>query len=127
MGLHLNVDLIRKDNAKKEGVRKYINVLINQGDKLTSEEKKELKLKNKALYGLPRDFYQSVELPLAAELKVFRVDECLNHKKDISLVQRIRMLTDIEEHLVSKLTSDKQQQNIFITLMLITTSSLKMI
>ena len=107
MGLHLNVDLIRKDNAKKDGVRKYINVLINQGDKLTPDQKTELKKKNKAMYGLPRDFYQSVELPLAAELKVFKVDECLNHKKDISLVQRIRMLTDIEEHLVSKLTCDK--------------------
>lgn len=86
MGLHLNVDLIRKDNDKKEGVRKYINVLINMGDKLTSDEKAELKKKNKALYGLPRDFYQNIELPLAAELKVFKVDDCLNHKKDISLV-----------------------------------------
>ena len=43
MGLHLDVRKIQEDNALKPGLRKYVNVLINQEDKLT----KEIKLQRK--------------------------------------------------------------------------------
>lgn len=46
MGLHVDIDAVSADNAKKEGVRKYGTVLINMGDKLTKEKKEQLKIVN---------------------------------------------------------------------------------
>lgn len=41
MGLHIDIDQIKKDNDAKQGVRKS-GFLVNQGDKLTKAQKKEL-------------------------------------------------------------------------------------
>ncbi len=46
MGLHLDIDRIYQDNLKKTGVRKYHGVLINEGDKLTLDEKLKMRAKN---------------------------------------------------------------------------------
>lgn len=42
MGLHVDIEAVFEENKKKKGVRKYGTVLINQGDKLTKEEKVKL-------------------------------------------------------------------------------------
>lgn len=39
MGLHVDIDAVFQENKMKKGVRKYGTVLINQGDKLTKEQK----------------------------------------------------------------------------------------
>jgi hypothetical protein len=47
MGLHLDIDRIHADNKKKEGLRKYVGVLINDSDKLTKQQKADKKAENK--------------------------------------------------------------------------------
>jgi hypothetical protein len=41
MGLHIDIDRIKRDNDATAGVRKS-GFLVNQGDKLTKQRKKEL-------------------------------------------------------------------------------------
>ena len=108
MGLHVDVRRIYEDNKQKEGVRKYVGVLINQEDKLTKEQKRLKQLHNKAKYGLPRDFYSQIVLPPPTELKVFRWDDVMNHRKNLTTIDRISMLGEIEKHLLFKI---QQLQN----------------
>lgn len=103
MGLHLDVKKIYLDNQQKQGLRKYTNVLINEADKLTKEQKAQKKEENRKLYGLPKDFYKKIVLPPASELTVFKVEEVVNHKKKLSVIERIKMLSDLEEHLLIKI------------------------
>lgn len=56
MGLKVDVDQIYRDNALKEGLRKYNQILINTGDKMTSKERIELIAQNKAKYGLSPEY-----------------------------------------------------------------------
>ena len=46
LGLHVDLELVSKENKKNRGMRKYGNVLINEGDKKTKEEKEVLKKEN---------------------------------------------------------------------------------
>ena len=39
LGLHVDIDSIFAANMAKKGLRKYGTVLINEGDKLTKEQK----------------------------------------------------------------------------------------
>ena len=108
MGLHLDVNKIHADNQKKEGLRKYVGVLINEGDKLTKEEKVQKKLESLEMYGLPKSFYRKIVLPPKTELKVFNVEHVMNHKKKLSTIEKIKILTDTEEHLIYKIKSKLQ-------------------
>ena len=42
MGLHVDIDAVYEDNKKRSGARKQ-GFLVNDGDKLTKEEKIKLK------------------------------------------------------------------------------------
>jgi hypothetical protein len=70
-------------------VRKYVGVLINQEGKLKPEERDKLKRENKLKYGLPKSFYSKIILPRPTEVKVFKIDEILNCKRDVSLGERL--------------------------------------
>lgn len=112
MGLHLDVRQIHEDNKVKVGVRKYVGVLINQEDKLTKEIKQQRKQVNKIKYGLPRDFYQKIKLPPPTEIKVFCLENIINHKKDLSTIERLKMLYDLLDYIRSKqerLRAQKEQ------------------
>lgn len=110
MGLHLDIEKIREDNKLKPGLRKYVGVLINESDKLTKEQKAQKKQENRELYGLPRDFYKNIELPPASELKVFKVEDIVNHKKTLTVIERLKMLSDMEEHLLIKIKQKKKEE-----------------
>ena len=68
LGLHIDIDRLFKDNMAKKGVRKYGTVLINQGDKLTPEEKIRLKNENNAIYGLSDEYIAYLKLPKACDV-----------------------------------------------------------
>lgn len=95
MGLHVDVKKIHEDNKQKVGVRKYVGVLINQEDKLTKEQKQQRQILNKQKYGLPRDFYQKIRLPPPTEIKVFNLENIINHKKNLSTIERLKLLLDL--------------------------------
>jgi hypothetical protein len=110
MGLHLDVNRIHSDNSKKPGLRKYVGVLINEADKMTKEQKLKKKEENRREYGLPRSFYSKIVLPPPSDLKVFEWQDVANHRKTLSTIERIKMLNDIEDHLLMKLTQPETKQ-----------------
>ena len=110
MGLHLDVRKIHEDNSLKPGVRKYVGVLINQEDKLTKEIKLQRKQENKIKYGLPRDFYQKIRLPPPTEIKVFNLENIMNHKKDLSTIERLQMLHDLLDYIKKKRERIRKQK-----------------
>ena len=52
--MHLDIHRIAADNKKKTGYRKC-GFLVNEGDKLTKEDKERLKVKNNEMYGLTEE------------------------------------------------------------------------
>ena len=103
MGLHLDIDKISADNKLKPGIRKYQGVLINEGDKLTKDEKIRLKAENEEKYGVPFEVYSKIQLPEPTEIKVFKLEDILNHKRELSSVERINMLLELQGYLQEKL------------------------
>ena len=67
MGLHVNIHLIQKDNKRKQGIRKF-GFLVNQGGKLTPEEKKILIEENRIKYGLTTEEVEAIKLPAPCHL-----------------------------------------------------------
>jgi hypothetical protein len=62
-----------------------------------------LKKENLEKYGLPKSFYRNIILPPPAKLKVFNYEDVMNHRKNLSTIERLKMLNDIEEHLLFKI------------------------
>ena len=58
MGLRVDIDQIYRDNSLKDGLRKFNQILINTGDKMTSKERIDLIAQNKARYGLSAEYVQ---------------------------------------------------------------------
>ena len=67
MGLSVDIDRIELDNRKKQGIRKC-GFLVNQGGKLTPEEKKNLIEINRERYGLSEIEVANIKLPAAKYL-----------------------------------------------------------
>ena len=63
LGLHLDIDAIYKKNkANKEATRK-MGLIVNQGDKMTAEIKKEKQAENQLKYGLTAQQIKDIKLP----------------------------------------------------------------
>ena len=103
MGLHVDLDLISKDNAAKAGHRKYGCVLINDGDKITKARKAELLKINQEKYGLTQEYIDYLKLPDASNVKVYNIDKILNSRRKLSTSEKIQHLEDLRNALVKKL------------------------
>lgn len=55
MGLHMDIDAAHEYNKKIPGIRKN-GALVNQGDKLTKEEKVRMIAENRLRFGLSREY-----------------------------------------------------------------------
>lgn len=84
MGLHIDIDRVKRDNDAKQGVRKS-GFLVNQGDKLTKQKKAELKEINHVKYGLPDAYVESLVLPKAGDIRVYEVAKIINAKRKLSI------------------------------------------
>lgn len=104
MGLHVDIDAVSADNAKKEGVRKYGTVLINMGDKLTKEKKEELKIINKKKFGLPQEYIDTLILPKPESIRVYEIYKILNSRTTLSSSEKIVHLNAILKNLERKLS-----------------------
>ena len=84
MGLHVDIDSISEDNKKKVGARKQ-GFLVNDGDKLTKEDKIILKAINQKKYGLDDDYVKNVlRLPPAQKCKLYDIHKIVNSRKKLS-------------------------------------------
>jgi len=52
MNLHVDIDRVRLDNMKRDGVQRKNKFIINTGDNLTAKERKQRILYNEKKYGL---------------------------------------------------------------------------
>lgn len=81
---------------KKSGKRKFGCVLINEGDKLTSEEKARLLEENQEKYGLSQEYIDYLKLPKASNVKVYDIDKIVYAKKTMSTSEKIGHLEIIK-------------------------------
>lgn len=102
MGLHIDIDQIKKDNDAKQGVRKS-GFLVNQGDKLTKQQKVDLQKINHEKYGLPQAYIDSLVIPKAGDIRVFEVAKIINAKKKLSTSEQVEMLYALQRKLEKKL------------------------
>ncbi|KAI8911282.1 hypothetical protein DFJ77DRAFT_92942 [Powellomyces hirtus] len=63
-GLHVDVNVIGRKNARIAGVRRKNGFIVNDGGKLTREEKLRRIKANRELYELPKSEYTAIELPV---------------------------------------------------------------
>lgn len=103
LGLHVDIDKVFVDNMKKQGLRKYGTVLINEGDKLTPDKKEELKILNRQRYGLSDEYLKYLYLPKSSNVKVYEIEKILNARKKLSTGEKIERLMDIRRALEKKL------------------------
>ena len=112
LGLHVDVDLVGKENAKKAGLRKYGCVLINQGDKLTKELKEKLIEENREKYGLSKEYIKYLKLPKACNVKVYELHKIMDARKKLTTGEQIDHLLDIKKALEKRLSILKSGQKI---------------
>ena len=103
LGLHVDIDEVFADNQRKQGVRKYGCVLINQGDKLTPQQKLDLVERNRKRYALKPEYIKNLKLPAGCDVKVFSVSKITNARKKFSVVEQITYLLSIQKNLEKKL------------------------
>ena len=103
MGLSVDIDRIELDNRKKQGIRKC-GFLVNQGGKLTPEEKKNLIEINRERYGLSEIEVANIKLPAAKYLvEIYQIEKITNSKSKMSVVEKMNHLIKLQEALLNKL------------------------
>lgn len=92
MGLSVDIDRIASDNKVRQGIRKC-GFLVNQGGKLTREEKQGLIELNRKRYGLSAEAIQAIRLPAASYLvEIYDINKITNPKSKLSIVEKINHL-----------------------------------
>ena len=94
MGLHLDLERIYRDNKEKKGLRK-MGFLINEGDKLTAQGRKDLQAVNEAEYGLSKEELENLKLPAPTQVKIYSIDKILKARGKLSTVEKINHLLDL--------------------------------
>ena len=102
LGLHLDIHRISEDNKKKVGHRKC-GFLVNDGDKLTKEDKERLKKENHEKYGLTEEQIKSLRLPPPTSVQIYDINKIINPKSRLSPVEKIDHLLELEQALEKKL------------------------
>ena len=94
--MHVDIDQIYEDNKKKKGHRKQ-GFLVNDGDKLTKEEKVKIKAEMQAKYGLDPYYVKHVlKLPPSSKVKIYEIDKILNARKKLSTAEKLEHLVDLQ-------------------------------
>ena len=54
--------------------------MVNEGDKLTKEQKETMKEENRIKYGLSAAYLNYLKIPKACNVKVYELDKIMNSK-----------------------------------------------
>ena len=103
-GLHVDLDRILLENLTipdNNLVRKYGWVLINQGDKITKDEKAALIAKNSKKYSLPEDYIKKIKLP--SEVRIYKLRQVMQARAVLSTGEKLHHLHAIKRRLERKL------------------------
>ena len=107
MGQHLDIERISIDNKAKIGVRKF-GYLINQGDKLTAQGRKDLQKINREKYGLTPEYVASLKLPAPTQVKIYNVDKIINSRGKLSTVEKLNHMLSLQSALQEKLKTKRE-------------------
>ena len=102
LGLHVDIKRIQADNKSKPGVRKH-GLLVNDGDKLTREDLEQKRQLNEEKYGLSDEQIKMIRLPAPTAVCFYSVKKLMNPKNELSTIERIEKLLDLERALAAKL------------------------
>ena len=102
LGLHLDLKRIQADNKTKHGVRKH-GLLVNDGDKLTTEDLVEKRRLNREKYGLTQEQIDSIKLPRPTSVCFYSVKKIMNPKNDLTTIEWMEKLLELERALSAKL------------------------
>ena len=111
LGLHVDIDRVCNDNKLKSGKRKA-TFLVNEGDKLTKEERERMKEENRKKYGLSDAYINYLKLPKACNVKVYELDKLMNSQSKLTTSEKIEHLLDIKDALVKRLKIIKSGKKI---------------
>lgn len=104
MGLHVDIDAIYADNQKKVNAKRKQGFLVNDGDKLTKEQKLKLQEEMQKKYGLEEEYYEHVlQLPAKQECEIFDIKKIMNSRQKLSVVEKIDHLEKLKGHLMKRL------------------------
>ena len=106
LGLHVDVKRIFADNMQKPGLRKYGCVRINEGDKITPEEKAALKQENRKTYGLSEEYIKylnELHVPKQSKIKIYDISKIVNSRKSMGISEKIELLLNIKRALLGRL------------------------
>ena len=77
--------------------------LVNEGDKLTAELKKQKQIEAQNQYGLSQEQLDEIKLPPTLQVKVYNIEKIVNARSKISTIEKIDLLLDLERALLKKL------------------------
>ena len=77
--------------------------LVNEGDKLTAELKKQKQIEAQNQYGLSQEQLAEIKLPPTLQVKVYNIEKIVNARSKISTIEKIDLLLDLERALLKKL------------------------
>ena len=79
---------------------------INEGDKITPEEKKALKEVNRKLYGLSEEYLKylnELQVPKQSKIKIYDISRIVNSRKSMGISEKIELLLNIKRALSGRL------------------------
>ena len=110
MGLNVDILRINEDNKKKHGVRKF-GFLVNQGGKLTREEKLKLIEQNRIKYGLSEEEVLNIKLPAPCHLvQLHDCNKIMNPRTRLTVIEKINHMIKLYDALLSKLEMLKSKR-----------------
>ena len=110
LGLHLDIDAIAKKNKANKTATRKMGMIINTGDKLTSEEKQAKQKVNQEIYGLTDEQVAAIKLPAPTAVQIFSVKKIVNAKVGLSTIEKINHLLELEKALQEKLIKLRDQK-----------------
>jgi hypothetical protein len=78
--------------------------LVNQGGRLTPEEKKILIEENRLKYGLPEEHVADIKLPAPCHLvQMYEIEKIMNPRLKLTTIEKINHFIKLQDALLSKL------------------------
>eukprot|EP00347_Sterkiella_histriomuscorum_P017240 403350146 len=109
MGLHVDIDKIALDNRRKNGIRK-MGFLVNQGGKLTPEEKAHYQEINRQKYGLSPEEVETIKLPPPCSVEIYDINKIINPKSKLTTIEKINHCIKLQDALLEKLENIKNKK-----------------
>ena len=90
---------IARDNEKNTWQKRKCGFLVNDGDKLTKEDKEHLKIVNQEKYGLTKEQVDSLQMPASTSVQIYDISKIMNPRSRLSCIEKINHLIELRSAL----------------------------